>query len=55
METHCMPYWLNVYLLHMCMNQYALTDASKEVVPEVNTEKSKYLLRSRHQNPERKS
>jgi hypothetical protein len=49
-----MPYWLNVYLLRICTNPYALTDVSKEVVLEENTEKSKYMLMSRHQNSGRK-
>jgi hypothetical protein len=31
-------------------NTEALIDASKEVVIEVNTEKTKYMLLSRHQN-----
>jgi hypothetical protein len=32
-------------------NTETLTDASKEVGLEVNTEKTKYMLPSRHQNP----
>jgi hypothetical protein len=33
----------------MKKNKKTLTDASKEVSPEVNTEKTKYMLLSRHQ------
>jgi hypothetical protein len=33
-------------------NTETLTDAGKEVGPEVNTEKTKYMLLSRHQNAE---
>jgi hypothetical protein len=32
-------------------NTQTLTDTSKEVVLEVNTEKTKYMLVSHHQNP----
>jgi hypothetical protein len=32
------------------INTQTLIDASKEVGPEVNTEKTKYMLLSRHQN-----
>jgi hypothetical protein len=34
----------------MKKNTETLIDASKEVDPEVNTEKTKYMLLSRHQN-----
>jgi hypothetical protein len=34
----------------MKKNTFALIDASKEVGPEINVEKTKYMLLSRHQN-----
>jgi hypothetical protein len=37
-------------LVATCQNKETLIDASKKVGLEVNTEKTKYMLLSRHQN-----
>jgi hypothetical protein len=41
---------LNCYALSTKKNTQTLIDASKEVGLDVNTEKTKYMLPSRHQN-----
>jgi hypothetical protein len=43
-------YWVITYVDIIKKNTEILTDASKEVGPEVNIEKTKYMLLSHHQN-----
>jgi hypothetical protein len=42
----------NIYIYNIKKNTETLIDASKEVSLEVNREKTKYMLLSRHQNAE---